>query len=74
MRGVTGGEYIDIPEGWGETAFFGRLIEAGACRYESLVREPGDGGLTMRQVFDLHRMLDWRDYKSMTLAERRRPK
>lgn len=74
MKNIAGGEYIDIPDGWGKTSFFGRLIESGACQYESLVREPQAGGLTIRQVFDLMRMLDWRDYKRMVMAERHAPR
>lgn len=73
MQNVAGGEYIDIPDGWGKTSFFGRLLDTN-CQYESLVRAPKDGGLTIKQVYDLLRILDWQDYKRMVIAERHGPK
>ena len=72
MEGVPGGEWVEVPEDWERIAFFGRLLEAGLCRHESLVREPADGGFGLAEVFGLQRMLDWRMYRDLTLAERRK--
>lgn len=69
---MSGHEFVGIPDGWHEIAFFARLVNAGICKYESLVAAPADGGLTVAQVFDLQRMLDWRDYCEMAATERRR--
>jgi hypothetical protein len=67
---MSGYEYVDSPEGWGGIAFFARLVNAGVCGIGELARPPATGGLTIRQVFDLHRMLDWRDYCDSEIAER----
>lgn len=84
MRLLPGGEYIDIPEGWERTSFFWRLVEGGfpadSLEREPVVRRQADGScsldsngwLSWKRVFERCRMLDWRDYKTMTLAERRK--
>ncbi|MDR1534724.1 MAG: hypothetical protein LBU64_06435 [Planctomycetota bacterium] len=69
---LPGGEWLEVPEGWEGISFFGRLVNAGVCRLRDLTREPAEGGLTVREVFDLHRMLDWKLYGEITLAERRK--
>lgn len=70
MKGLPDGVSIEVPEGWGATAFYSRLVAAGVCRFESLVAEPMAGGMTVRQAFDLHRMLDWRDYCEAVVLEK----
>jgi hypothetical protein len=69
MAGVTGGEYIDIPDGWGGAAFFRRLTKNGHCTYAELLR---DDVFTMKDVFDMHRAQDWTDYCEMEMSGRAR--
>ena len=61
---------MEAPAGWTGNAFFLRLLIAGVCGVKDLMREPGDGGLTIGEVFELHRALDWRDYVEAITAER----
>lgn len=66
MQGVRGGVNVSAPEGWSQTAFFGRLVIEGLCRYESLK----DGTLTLDDVFEMHRMLDLKIYHELKAQEK----
>lgn len=69
---LGGGVCIEVPDGLERVMFFGRLVNAGMCRYESLVCGPSCGGLTIAQVFDLHRMLDLKEYIAAASNEKQR--
>lgn len=56
MKGIRCAWRSVEPE-FAEISFFGRLVDAGACRYTELV----DGTLSIQNVFDMHRMLDYRE-------------
>ena len=58
MFGLASVAYEEIPDGWRRALFFGRLANAGLCTYGELRQ----GKLTLRDIFDMHRMLDFTDY------------
>lgn len=66
MRGVRGGYGVTVPDGWSKASFFGRLVTEGMCSYDKLV----DGTLSANDVFEMHRMLDFKLYCDLKAQER----
>lgn len=68
MRKVSGMGGVTIPDGWESAALFGRLVTAGVCGYEYLRSVT----TTPRDVFQMLRMLDFRDYCELKAMEKAR--
>ena len=69
MRGVRGGGSVPVPKGWETVSFFSRLTTNGMCAHDKLI----DGTLSLKDVFDMHRQLDFKDYvhlKSLEMAKK----
>lgn len=70
MRGIGGKNPAAIPDGWAKTSFFGRIVNAGQCGFKDLV----EGAVTVEHVFEMHRMLDLRDYFTLKALEHAKSK
>ena len=66
-------QQMKVPAGWEYESFFGRVVMAGLCRYLEL----REGGVSIPAVFEMFRLLDWKDYctgVALERAEANRPK
>ena len=57
MKNMHGAKWERVPDGWSAASFFGRVAIAGLCSYAELA----NGLLGVADVFEMHRMLDYRD-------------
>ncbi len=57
---------LKVPPGWECESFFGRIVVAGLCRYGEL----RSGDISIPTVFEMFRLLDWKDYCTSVALER----
>lgn len=65
MRSVRGGTSIKIPNGWNAVASIHRVTKAGLCSCDKLI----DGTVSMKQFYDMLRVVDFGDYIELKLLE-----
>lgn len=63
---MSGQVWEKIPEGWEGTAFLERVLSAGYCRIDKIL----DGTVSIADVFAMHEILDYRDFRELKAREK----